>query len=95
MNKTLAQIAVQAYCDELSRGSDSMNVASDLEPYEVRCIEAAANAIIEECAKIADDEDGNFTWAGEHRNMVLLQTCAKEIASAIRALKTQATGGEE
>lgn len=87
MNKTLAQIAVQAYCDELSRGSDSMNVASDLEPYEVRCIEAAANAIIEECAKVVESFDhtkpGAFDpWTSE------------QAAAALRALKTQATGGE-
>ena len=90
MSKTLAQIAVQAYCDELSRGSDSMNVASDLEPYEVRCIEAAANAIIEECAKIAEQHQEGFRNEGfEDREKALRVGAATVIIQSIRALKTQ------
>lgn len=92
MSKTLAQIAVQAYCDELSRGSDSMNVASDLEPYEVRCIEAAANAIIEECAKALESEAAKV----DPRDDRVEKESAFEIAAGyVRALKTRAKGGEE
>ncbi len=45
----------------------------------------AAEEEREACAKIADDDDGNSSWAGEHKNMVLLQNCCREIAAAIRA----------
>jgi hypothetical protein len=41
---------------------------------------------LEEAAKVADDEDGQFSYAGEHRNMAMLQQCCREIAAAIRAL---------
>lgn len=44
---------------------------------------------LEEAAKVADDEDGHFTWAGMDRNVVMLRTCASEIAAAIRALQTK------
>jgi len=46
-------------------------------------------AALEEAAKVADDDDGQFSYAGEHRNMAMLQQCCREIASAIRALKDQ------
>ena len=47
-------------------------------------IEAAA---LEEAAKVVEDEDGEYSWAGEHRNMALLQQHSLELAAAIRALK--------
>jgi hypothetical protein len=47
-----------------------------------------ANAL-EEAAQVADDEDGKYWYAGEHRNMVMLQQHGYEIAAAIRALKEQ------
>jgi hypothetical protein len=46
-------------------------------------IEAAA---LERAAKMVEDEDGEYSWAGEHRNMVLLQEHSRELAAAIRAL---------
>jgi hypothetical protein len=51
-------------------------------------LQRALAAEREACAKIAEDEDGHFTWAGEHRNMVMLEQCAREIAAAIRARPT-------
>ena len=43
-------------------------------------------AALEEAAKVAEDEDGEYSWAGEHRNMAMLQRHGYEIAAAIRAL---------
>ena len=40
----------------------------------------------EECAKIADDEDGEFTWSGMDRNVIVGQRVASEIAAAIDAI---------
>ena len=45
--------------------------------------------IIEECAKVIDDEDGYYSWAGEYRNIRLLQDHSKELAAAVRALAAQ------
>jgi len=47
------------------------------------------NAALDEAAEIARDEDGRFTWAGEDRNVRLLQETAGWIAEAIIALKTK------
>jgi hypothetical protein len=44
---------------------------------------------LEKAAKLVEDEDGNYSWAGEHRNMALLQQHGRELAAAIRALKEQ------
>lgn len=50
-------------------------------------INPVARAILaerERCAKIAEDDDGHFTWSGADKNAAMLQTCAREIAAAIR-----------
>ena len=39
----------------------------------------------EACAMIADDEDGEISYSGEHRNMVARQNACDEIARLIRA----------
>lgn len=41
---------------------------------------------LEKAAKVIEDEDGEYSWAGEHRNMVLLQQHSQELAAAVRAL---------
>lgn len=50
-------------------------------------LSVARNTALDEAAKVADDEDARFTWAGQDRNVRMLQQCASEIATAIRALK--------
>jgi hypothetical protein len=52
-------------------------------------------AALEEAAQVADDEDGKYWYAGEHRNMVMLQQHGYEIAAAIRALKEQPLSSQE
>ena len=46
---------------------------------------------LEEAAKIADDEEGHFTWAGTDKGVAIRQRVASEIAAAIRARKYAAT----
>jgi hypothetical protein len=45
------------------------------------------SAALEQAAKVAEDEDGEYSWAGEHRNMAMLQQHGRELAAAIRQLK--------
>lgn len=47
---------------------------------------------VEACAKVADDEDGQFTWAGTTRVTNERQALASEIAAAIRSMKGQDNG---
>jgi hypothetical protein len=43
--------------------------------------------VIEECARVAEDDDGVLTQWGEDRNTAVAQRTAKSIATAIRKLK--------
>lgn len=46
------------------------------------CKQARADAL-RLAAKIAADEEGHFTWAGEDKNVRMLQQCARQISEAI------------
>jgi hypothetical protein len=56
--------------------------------YEIEKLTAERDVIIEECAKIADDEDQEIAYAGQHNNWVMRQEALKECAVKIRALKS-------
>ena len=62
-------------------------LAARLVPAIAPLIRAAA---LEEAAMVADDEDGQFSYAGQHNHMAMLQQHGYEIAASIRALKASA-----
>lgn len=47
--------------------------------------------VLEQAARVCDDEEGVISHAGEHRNIVMRQDALREAAAAIRAMK----GGEQ
>jgi hypothetical protein len=60
--------------------------------YPCICLELYRDSVIEECAKIADDPDGNF---GKFRDAHDIALAAEDIAKAIRDLKAHAiTSGD-
>jgi hypothetical protein len=62
----------------------AMMVRVPLAIAEIERLRAALAAERERCAKIADDEDGAFTWAGTDKGVTLRQQVGREIAAAIR-----------
>ncbi len=79
MSKTLGQVAYEAARDVIVMANRmSPPPFSGLEGQHQSAYEAAANAIIEECAKALEDVDCN----------------ANDPCEVLRALKTQATGGD-
>jgi len=84
MTDPILEAAMRAllHCELEPTKSEAERVVAAVTPL----IEAAA---LERAAKAADDDDGQFSYAGEHRNMAMLQQCCREIAAAIRALKEQ------
>lgn len=52
---------------------------------ETEIVARAIMAERERCARLVEDEDGEYSWAGEHRNIRLLQEHSRELAAAIRA----------
>jgi hypothetical protein len=84
------KVALEAMCKAAylssfwNEGDEAWRVATAIVAAITPLIRAEA---LEEAAKVADDEDGEYSYAGEHRNMAMLQQCCREIAAAIRALK--------
>jgi hypothetical protein len=67
-------------------GEEAIVISPDLlADYISQHVEAAVRAERSACAKIAEDDDGIFSWAGTDRNVALLQGCCREIATAIRS----------
>lgn len=67
--------------------SDTSNPPIDgfVKPTIARAILAAKAEEREDCALIADDDDGEHTIFGEDRNTRVAQMAARSIAAAIRA----------
>lgn len=95
MTDAIIEAAMQALLklDETA-GRDETRMDQIAEAVMDRIAEAVVAAVtpliraaaLEEAAKVAEDEDGEYSWAGEHRNMALLQQHSRELAAAIRAL---------
>lgn len=64
--------------------SQATRVAMTREDFETG-IDLIVKAEREACAKIADDDEGHFTWSGTDEGVKIRQQVAREIAAAIRA----------
>jgi hypothetical protein len=87
------QAIIEAAARALEKFRQSLVFSPDAESVAKVVLAAVTPMIradtLEEAAQLADDEDGKYWYAGEHRNMVMLQQHGYEIAAAIRALKEQ------
>ncbi len=79
-----ARDADASYCDEaftadIRASSTALTSALD----EIERLRAET---IEECARVAEDDDGHFSHYGEDRNTRIAQETCKAAAAAIRTL---------
>jgi hypothetical protein len=92
-DKAIIEAALSAWFDEYrTEEAEAMGGFMGVELNELRADMARVIAIVEaaaleRAAKVVDDEDGIFSYAGEHRNMAMLQQQCRGLAAAIRALK--------